>query len=633
MTRLPHYLGSILGLAALMPFSAFALPHESTHHSKNPKISSDVVVSSFSDQTVHVIIQYKQAPSQTEQDLVGRVRGHVKQSLHVINAIAAQVPASALDQLASDPNVSYISKDRPVAARQVSITKAEFTTEPINAPQVWSKGFNGTGIGVAVIDSGINSVDDLSFVKGVRSVPPPPLPGVAAAPVPTNRVVYSQSFLPSPYDATDQFGHGTHVAGLIAGNGTDSTGPAFYRTFSGSAPNANLINLRVLDENGNGTDSAVIAAIQTAISLQSTYNIRVINLSLGRPIWESYAQDPLCQAVEQAWKAGIVVVVAAGNDGRDLAFNAEGYGTIEAPGNDPYVLTVGAMRTMGTATTADDMIASYSSKGPSFIDHISKPDLVAPGNLVSSLKYPDDSLAVNNPSFVTLDSFYINNGDSRPSPAYFPLSGTSMATGVASGAVADLLQAQPKLTPDQVKAILMYTANKNTFPATSSVTDPASGTVYKANYDVFTIGAGYLDIGNALKVATSKGFKVPAGTAMSPVATYNAGTGATTLVTDQTVLWGATILWGASNVYGANAFTPEVGSSTILWGATALAGANDPAGFTELWGSTILWGASTPEAATILWGADNPSSATILWGASGPSSSTILWGAEAPYEF
>ncbi len=627
MTRLPRYLGSILGLAALMPFSAFALTHESTKQPKNPKIASDVVVRSFSDQTVHVIIQYKQDPSQTEQDLVDRLRGKGKKSLSFINAIAAQVPASSLDQIASDPNVAYISKDHPVAARQVSITKAEFTTEPINAPQVWSKGFNGTGIGVAVIDSGINPVDDLSALVTVGK-------GKDATLVPLGtRVVYSQSFLPLPYDATDQFGHGTHVAGLIAGNGTDSTGPAFYRTFSGSAPNANLINLRVLDENGNGTDSAVIAAIQTAISLQSTYNIRVINLSLGRPIWESYAKDPLCQAVEQAWKAGIVVVVAAGNDGRDLAFNAEGYGTVEAPGNDPYVLTVGAMRTMGTATTADDLIASYSSKGPSFIDHISKPDLVAPGNLVSSLKYPFDSLAVNNPSFVTRDSFYITNGDSQPSPAYFPLSGTSMATGVASGAVADLLQAQPKLTPDQVKAILMYTANKNTFPATSSVTDPASGTVYKAIYDVFTIGAGYLDIGNALKVATSKGFKVPAGTAMSPVATYNAGTGATTLVTDQTVLWGATILWGASNVYGANAFTPEVGSSTILWGATALAGANDPAGFTELWGSTILWGASTPEAATILWGADNPSSTTILWGASGPSSSTILWGADAPYEF
>ena len=176
------------------------------------------------------------------------------------------------------------------------------------------------------------------------------------------------------------------MAGLIAGNGSQSTGSHYFRTFEGSAPNVNLINLRVLDENGAGTDSAVIAAIGEAIKLKNTYNIRVINLSLGRPIYESYKLDPICQAVEQAWKAGIVVVVAAGNDGRDLALNPEGYGTIEAPGNDPYVITVGAMRTMETATIADDLIASYSSKGPSFIDHTVKPDIVAPGNLVTSLQ-------------------------------------------------------------------------------------------------------------------------------------------------------------------------------------------------------------------------------------------------------
>ena len=147
----------------------------------------------------------------------------------------------------------------------------------------------------------------------------------------------------------------------------------------------NLINLRVLDQNGAGTDSEVIAAIQTAIALKSTYNIRVINLSLGRPVWESYTLDPLCQAVEQAWKSGIVVVVAAGNYGRDNLAGTNGYGTITAPGNDPYVITVGAMKTMGTAARTDDVIASYSSKGPTLFDQVIKPDLVAPGNLIISL--------------------------------------------------------------------------------------------------------------------------------------------------------------------------------------------------------------------------------------------------------
>jgi subtilisin family serine protease len=150
------------------------------------------------------------------------------------------------------------------------------------------------------------------------------------------------------------------------------------------APGASLINLRVLDANGESSDSTVISAIQTAIQLKSKYNIRVINLSLGRPPFESYTLDPLCQAVEAAWKAGIVVVVAAGNDGRVNTANNMGYGTINSPANDPYALTVGAMKTLATYSRTDDLMASYSSKGPSLIDNTAKPDIVAPGNLVVS---------------------------------------------------------------------------------------------------------------------------------------------------------------------------------------------------------------------------------------------------------
>ena len=338
-----------------------------------------------------------------------------------------------------------------------------------------------------------------------------------AEPWMNGRIVYSQNFVPGQNDALDHYGHGTHVAGLIAGNGELSTGPMNFRTFYGAAPNASIINLRVLDENGGGTDSSVIAAIEEAISLKSTYNIRVINLSLGRPIYESYKLDPLCQAVEKAWKAGIVVVVAAGNDGRDLNLNPEGYGTIDSPGNDPYALTVGAMNTMGTAPINDDIIASYSSKGPSFIDNVIKPDIVAPGNLVTSLEFSDDPLAVDNPSFYTLYSFYRTNGSQTPSANYFPLSGTSMATGVTSGAIADLLQGAPALTPDEVKALLMINGDRSYFPETSSVT--ADGVVYNANYDVFTVGSGYLDILKTVNAALVKNGSVPLGTAMSPIAT------------------------------------------------------------------------------------------------------------------
>ncbi len=173
------------------------------------------------------------------------------------------------------------------------------------------------------------------------------------------RIVYNESFISGGTD--DYYGHGEHVAGIIAGNGSRSTGPQYAVTFRGVAPNAQVINLRVLDQNGNGTDSAVISAIGRAIQLKTKYNIRIINLSLGRPVYENYRLDPLCQAVEQAWRAGIVVVAAAGNEGRNNSAGTNGYGTIMAPGNDPYVITVGAMKTTGTASCDDDRIASYSS--------------------------------------------------------------------------------------------------------------------------------------------------------------------------------------------------------------------------------------------------------------------------------
>src|SRR5947207_5317755 len=201
----------------------------------------------------------------------------------------------------------------------------------------------------------------------------------------------------------------------------------------GIASNANLIDLRVLDKNGMSTDSAVIGAIQQAVALKSKYNIRVINLSLGRPIYETCSKDPVCRAVEAAWQNGIVIVVAAGNLGRN------GYATILCPGNSPHAITVGAMKTLETFPRSDDLIASYSSRGPSYIDQTVKPDVVAPGNLVVSLLAPGSSLAAEYPGNVIPSSYYTSGG-TVASPAYFRLSGTSMATPVVSGSVAAILQ-------------------------------------------------------------------------------------------------------------------------------------------------------------------------------------------------
>jgi serine protease AprX len=197
----------------------------------------------------------------------------------------------------------------------------------------------------------------------------------------------------------DNFGHGTHVAGILAGDRQDSTGSQFTRTFTGIATGADLIALKVLDQNGNGTDSSVIQGVQAAVALKSQYNIpMVINLSLGRPVWESYKLDPLCQAVEQAWKSGIVVVVAAGNYGRTNPTTSFGYGTITAPGNDPYVITVGAMNDFGTPERTDDLITTYSSKGPTAYDLVVKLDIVAPGNLIVSTLAPASQFQNTYPS-------------------------------------------------------------------------------------------------------------------------------------------------------------------------------------------------------------------------------------------
>jgi serine protease AprX len=423
-------------------------------------------------------------------------------------------------------------------------------------------GFTGTGVGVAVIDSGIASHPDLNNASG------------------TSRVVYSQSFVVGDTTTSDKFGHGTHVAGLIGGSGANSgTGNGYAATYAGVAPGVNLINLRVLDQNGSGTDSQVIAAIQEAIALQSKYNIRVINMSLGRPMYESYTLDPVDQAVEAAWKAGIVVVTAAGNEGRYLP--TDGFGTIVVPGNDPSVITVGATMTELTPTRADDQIASYSSKGPTAIDHIAKPDLVAPGNRQVSLRVAGSTLDSTYPGY----EIWPTSGTSM----YYELSGTSMATPVVSGAVALMLQQDSALTPDQVKSRLMKTAWKGFTQFTSS--HDSQNNLYNNEYDLFTYGAGYLDIDSALGNTN-----LSTGVALSPTAVFNTSNNTVTLVST----------------------TPdsEFAGSSVVWGVNSV-----------VWGTSVVWGSNVLSATSVVWGATS-----VVWGATSVTGDSVVWGATSTVE-
>ncbi len=289
-----------------------------------------------------------------------------------------------------------------------------------NATSDWSASVTGSGVGVAVIDTGITSLSDFNLSSSNS----------------TSRILTSQKFNSNATNTNDGYGHGTHIAGTIAGNSWNGNGsPGKY---VGIAPQANLINVKVSDDQGNAYLSDVINGIQWAIDNRIQYNIRVINLSLQSTVAESYLTDPLDAAVELAWFNGIFVVAASGNNGP----NSELY----SPANDPFVVTVGAVDPMGTATVGDDQIVSWSSYGTTQ-DGITKPDVAVPGRYITATLASSNSvLAKQYPNQV------VNKN-------YFTLSGTSMAAAVMSGIAALAFQAHPTWTNDQLKWALTQPQN------------------------------------------------------------------------------------------------------------------------------------------------------------------------------
>ena len=376
---------------------------------------------------------------------VAAAGGHIGRRLTGINAVVAEIPVRSLAGIASLPGVQRVSLDRRIEGA------LEKTGAAIGARWVTENlGVDGAGVGVAIIDSGVTRThDDLNG----------------------NRVVQFVDFVDYQTQPHDGYGHGTHVAGIIAGSGFDSDGAR-----RGIAPGAHLIVLKALDEHGDGFISSAIAAIDYAIEQRAAYNIRVINLSMAGGVYESYRSDPLTLATRRAVDAGIVVITAAGNLGRS-AKGRQQFSGITSPGNAPWVLTIGAASHNGTVDRRDDTVAPFSSMGPSAIDQVQKPDLVAPGVGIESLADPGSTLFAAKPEARVWGTV------PTATQPYLSLSGTSMAAPVAAATVALMLQANPALTPGGVKAILRASA------------EPHNG------FEAAAQGAGFLDARAAVEMA------------------------------------------------------------------------------------------------------------------------------------
>lgn len=353
--------------------------------------------------------------------LVAVLGGKTNRWLPHLDVLIADLPRAQLDVLRKAPVVRSVSMDRGMEAtldRTSATVGARWVHETL--------GFDGTGIGVAIIDSGVTPAHDDLDPSGI---------------------VHFADFVNLRTRPHDGYGHGTHVAGIIAATGHSSGGAR-----RGIAPGAHLVVLKALDQDGHGQISDAIAAIDYAIAHREVYNIRVINLSVAAGVYESYTTDPLTLAARRAVDAGIVVVTAAGNLGRDANGQLQ-HGGITAPGNAPWVLTVGAADHHGTAARSDDTIAPFSSLGPSSIDAVGKPDLVAPGVGIESLAESGSTL------FMTRPTARVWGTALTPQEPYLSLSGTSMAAPVVAGTVALMLQVNPGLSPGGVKAILRTTAD------------------------------------------------------------------------------------------------------------------------------------------------------------------------------
>ena len=387
-----------------------------------PDAEYDVIVRSTADKT-----KAKDDRAGRAGDEVKKAGGKPRHSLGIVGGASARIRGKDLLSLTNSAKVDYVFADAPLVTTWDPTADADKATTPgikaVNAPTAWKTyGVSGRGIGVAVVDSGIYAHPDIAgriaaqvdFTAGTVTT----TDAVTGATTTSSNGVVGMG--------SDPGGHGTHVAGLIAGDGTSSDG-----AYTGVAPGASLVDVRVIRADGTSNTGIVLRGLQWILANKNTYNIRVANMSLGAHASKSYKLDPLATAVQVLTFAGINVVVSAGNSG-------PGSATITTPANDPFAISVGAVDDNQTASTTDDTIADFSSRGRTPYDGLSKPDVSAPGRRMVSLRSPGS----------TLDQQY---PDRRVGESYFTLSGTSMAAPIVAGTVALMLERNSTLAPNQVK--------------------------------------------------------------------------------------------------------------------------------------------------------------------------------------
>jgi serine protease AprX len=364
---------------------------------------------------IRLLVHETSPASRAAEDLVHALGGDVTRSLPLIGGFAAVLPQGRVASLAGDPSIAELVPDGRV--RMSGGWGAAY--DALDPNLAWRRaiglgwvpdGIDGSGVTVALIDTGLARLGDFE-----------------------DRVLARVDFTPGGA-GDDGYGHGTHMAGVIAGSGGASGGK-----WRGVAPDARLVSVKVAGRDGSTDVSVVIAAIQWVVMHRAKYGIKVLNLSFGTDGTQPYALDPLDAAVERAWAAGITVVVAAGNRG-------PAQGTINKPGDDPFVITVGAVDTKQTAIRLDDAIAPFSGRGPTR-DGISKPELLAPGTTIVATRDVGSTIDRLHPAAV-IDE------------AYFKGTGTSQAAAIVSGVAALMYEANPSLTPNRVKGLLIDTAHR-----------------------------------------------------------------------------------------------------------------------------------------------------------------------------